>query len=77
MDGMKIGMNVRKGDVICFVCDTGFATGPHLDFRFSKNGKLVDYRKIALPDGQPVDITCLDEFDNYVNQIKVNLEENT
>jgi murein DD-endopeptidase MepM/ murein hydrolase activator NlpD len=76
-DGMNVGMNVRKGDVIGFVGDTGFTTGPHLDFRFTKDGKLVDYLKIDLPDGQPVDIACLDKFGNYVHQINFYLEENS
>ena len=41
-DGMKVGLNVRKGDVIGFVGDTGFATGPHLDFRLPKmEGSLI------------------------------------
>ncbi|MFZ9701175.1 MAG: M23 family metallopeptidase [Flavobacteriales bacterium] len=40
--GIRSGMRVRQGQVIGFVGSTGLATGPHLCYRFWKNGKQVD-----------------------------------
>jgi murein DD-endopeptidase MepM/ murein hydrolase activator NlpD len=74
-EGVKTGTKVKKGEVIGFVGDTGLTTGPHLDFRFIKEGKMVDYRKIDLPDGQPIDIACLDNFKNYIHQFNLDVEE--
>lgn len=40
--GMKRGAKVSQGQVIGFVGSTGLATGPHVCYRFWKNGKQVD-----------------------------------
>ena len=40
--GIKRGMHVTQGQIIGFVGSTGLATGPHVCFRFWKNGKQVD-----------------------------------
>jgi murein DD-endopeptidase MepM/ murein hydrolase activator NlpD len=45
---------VRQGDIIGYVGSTGLATGPHVCFRFWKNGKQVDHRKLDLPNTTPV-----------------------
>ena len=52
--GMKKNKKVLQGDVIGYVGKTGYATGPHLDFRMTKNGKLVDPLKHKPPLGKPV-----------------------
>ncbi|MBK7980066.1 MAG: peptidoglycan DD-metalloendopeptidase family protein [Ignavibacteriae bacterium] len=41
--GIRKGTRVQQGQVIGFVGTTGRSTGPHLDFRFWKNGILVNY----------------------------------
>lgn len=43
--GIAPGVRVRQGDVIGYVGMTGRATGPHVCFRFWKNGEQVDHRK--------------------------------
>jgi murein DD-endopeptidase MepM/ murein hydrolase activator NlpD len=40
--GIKRGVRVNQGQVIGYVGQTGLATGPHLCYRFWKNGKQVD-----------------------------------
>jgi len=50
-EGIRAGTQVQQGDIIGYVGSTGLATGPNLDFRFWKNGKLVDFSKIDLPPG--------------------------
>ena len=52
--GIKTGVRVRQGQNIGYVGSTGLATGPHLCYRFWKNGKQVDALKVELPPSQPV-----------------------
>lgn len=42
--GIVVGKKVKQGDVIGYVGSTGLARGPHLCYRFWKNGKQVDPR---------------------------------
>lgn len=51
---IKVNKRVSKGDIIGYVGMTGYATGPHLDLRFMVHNKYVDYRKLKLPQGDPL-----------------------
>lgn len=53
--GMRVGSRVKQGDVIGYVGSTGLATGPHVCYRFWKNGKQVDPLSIDLPVAKPMD----------------------
>jgi murein DD-endopeptidase MepM/ murein hydrolase activator NlpD len=52
--GITRGQYVKQGDVIGYVGSTGLATGPHLDFRFYKNGSAVNPLKVEAPPVEPV-----------------------
>ncbi len=51
---VKEGQAVRQGDVIGYVGSTGLATGPHVCFRFWKNGTQVDHLKEDFPPSTPI-----------------------
>jgi len=53
-DGIRAGVFVRQGDIIGYVGSSGLSTGPHLDFRFYKNGSPVDPLKVDAPPVEPV-----------------------
>jgi len=52
--GIRKGIYVKQGDIIGFVGSTGLATGPHVCYRFWKDGKQVDPFKQKLPPGDPI-----------------------
>ena len=53
-EGIRAGASVRQGQVIGYVGQTGWATGPHLCYRFWKNGTQVDALRVELPAAMPV-----------------------
>lgn len=59
----KQGQRVAQGDVIGEVGSTGLASGPHVCFRFWKNGTQVDHRREELPTAEPVPAELRDTFD--------------
>jgi murein DD-endopeptidase MepM/ murein hydrolase activator NlpD len=60
--GVHKGRHVKQGDLIGYVGATGLATGPHLDFRFYRNGKAIDPLKIESPAVEPIDSAYLQSF---------------
>lgn len=61
--GIHPGTHVKQGQTIGYVGSTGLATGPHLCYRFWKNGVQVDALKVALPASEPVKKDKREEFE--------------
>ena len=72
--GMKVGKHVKQGDLIGYVGHTGLATGPHLDFRFYKNGRAVDPLKVKSSPAKPVENKYRPAFDSLVISYKMILD---
>lgn len=51
---VRAGQLVQQGQTIGEVGSTGLATGPHVCFRFWKNGVQVDHRREEPPSAEPI-----------------------
>ena len=51
---VRQGQHVTQGQIIGKVGSTGLATGPHVCYRFWKNGVQVDALKLKLPNAEPM-----------------------
>ena len=68
------GQHVNQGDVIGKVGSTGLATGPHVCYRFWKNGVQVDALKLKLPNSEPMDKRNLPRFLAQMKPLKRQLD---
>jgi murein DD-endopeptidase MepM/ murein hydrolase activator NlpD len=71
--GIRSGTRVQQGQVIGYVGSTGRSTGPHLDFRFYRNGHAIDPLKVESPPAEPVKPENLPLFNEKVIQLKTQL----
>ncbi len=60
--GIKQGSNVTQGQLIGYVGQTGWATGPHLHYEFRVSNEQRDPLTIALPNAQPMTAADLAAF---------------
>ncbi len=72
--GIKRGSSVKQGQVIGYVGKTGLATGPHLCFRFWKNGVQVDPFKQKMPPSKPLAKKYLAQYQQHMNTVKPQLD---
>jgi len=71
---VKAGDFVKQGDVIGYVGMTGNTSGPHVCYRFWKNGVQVDPFKQKLPEAEPISETLKIKFLEYIKPIKTQLD---
>lgn len=72
--GMVPGTRVRQGQTIGYVGSTGLATGPHLCYRFWRNGVQVDALRVELPPSKPVDRKYWTEFEAVKRELTLRLQ---
>lgn len=71
--GIKPGVHVKQGQTIGYVGSTGLATGPHVCYRFWKNGKQINHMNENFPPPEPMPKEELPNFmisrDAIINQL--------
>jgi murein DD-endopeptidase MepM/ murein hydrolase activator NlpD len=71
--GIRKGVYVKQGQVIGYVGKTGLATGPHVCFRFWKNGRQVDPFREKIPPSKGISEENRAKFDSlkiaYLNSL--------
>jgi murein DD-endopeptidase MepM/ murein hydrolase activator NlpD len=68
--GLTVGRRVSQGEVIGYVGSTGLATGPHLDYRVTQNGRYLNPARIGSDPAPPLAGKALEAF----NAAKMKLE---
>jgi murein DD-endopeptidase MepM/ murein hydrolase activator NlpD len=71
---VKKGQVVKQGDVIGWIGMTGNTGGPHVCYRFWKNGKQVDPLKEKLPSAKPIKEELKAEYLEYIKPLKKQLD---
>ncbi|MBP1840316.1 M23 family metallopeptidase [Formosa algae] len=71
---VKVGDFVKQGDVIGWVGMTGNTSGPHVCYRFWKNGEQVDPFKQKLPAAEPISEDLKEKYLKYIKPIKIQMD---
>jgi len=71
---VRRGQRVTQGQVIGKVGSTGLATGPHVCYRFWKNGVQVDALRLKLPNAEPMDRKYRPQFVAMMEPLKKELD---
>lgn len=72
---VKRGQKVEQGQTIGRVGSTGLATGPHVCYRFWKNGVQVDPLRQSLPTSMPLNASELPIYLKEIQPIKDSLDQ--
>ena len=71
---VRVGQVVKQGDVIGYIGMTGNTSGPHVCYRFWKNGKQVDPLKQKLPEAKPISKELKKRYLKYMMPVKNQLD---
>ena len=71
---VRKGQQVKQGDLIGTVGMTGYTSGPHVCYRFWKNGKQVDPFRQKLPEAKPIDPELKKKYMVYMQPLKETLD---
>ena len=71
---VKVGQQVEQGDVIGWVGMTGNTSGPHVCYRFWKNGLQVDPFKQKLPEAKPVSESLKKQYFRDISLVRSQLD---
>jgi murein DD-endopeptidase MepM/ murein hydrolase activator NlpD len=72
--GIHKGVRVKQGQVIGYVGMTGEATGPHVCYRFWKNGSQVNPLKQKIPSSHPVKPELLEAYNKKKAEVLSELD---
>ena len=71
---VREGQSVRQGQVIGYVGMTGNTSGPHVCYRFWKNGVQVDPLKEKLPQSKQVPDHLMEQYKAFIAPLKKRLD---
>ena len=71
---VKVGDFVKQGDVIGWVGMTGNTGGPHVCYRFWKNGVQVDPFRQKLPEAKPISEELKASYLKFIIPIKIQID---
>ena len=71
---VRRGDIVKQGDVIGWIGMTGNTSGPHVCYRFWKNGRQVDPLKEELPAAEPLAEPLRADYFDYIGPLKFQLD---
>ncbi|MEO9077502.1 MAG: peptidoglycan DD-metalloendopeptidase family protein [Gelidibacter sp.] len=71
---VKKGQYVKQGDVIGYVGMTGNTGGPHVCYRFWKNGQQVDPFKEKLPTSESIPKHLTDKYIEFIKPLRAQLD---
>ena len=72
--GVNVGSRVSQGQVIGYVGNTGYSTGPHLDFRLWKNGKAINPLSVPQKPAEPISKENKKQFEEIKARVMAELE---
>jgi murein DD-endopeptidase MepM/ murein hydrolase activator NlpD len=71
---VNVGQHVKQGDVIGWIGMTGNTGGPHVCYRFWKNGKQVDPFREKLSQSEPIKESLKGDYLTFIKPIKHKLD---
>jgi murein DD-endopeptidase MepM/ murein hydrolase activator NlpD len=71
---VRRGQHLAQGQIIGRVGSTGLATGPHVCYRFWKNGVQVDALRLKLPTGESMAGTSKKRYLQHIEPLKRELD---
>ena len=71
---VRVGQYIKQGDIIGWVGMTGNTSGPHVCYRFWKNGRQVDPFKQKLPDAKPISNDLIAKYSKHIVSYKRKLD---
>jgi murein DD-endopeptidase MepM/ murein hydrolase activator NlpD len=65
---VRVGNNVKRGDVLGYVGSTGTSTAPHLHYEVEKNGRKINPVNFYSNDLTPEQYDLMIEISSAANQ---------
>jgi len=71
---VKVGDYVKQGQTIGYIGMTGNTAGPHVCYRFWKNGEQVDPLRQKFPNSEPMNKNKIPAYNKYIEPLKIQLD---